>query len=1033
MRRTWSVAGLLFLSGMCALIYQTVWMREFRLVFGASTSATAAVLAIFMGGLGIGSALFGKRADRRAAPLNLYANFEFAISASAAASLPLLWLVRQIYLAMGGSVHLGLTAATAIRLLLAAVVLAIPTLAMGGTLPAAARAVETDSDTARRSLALLYGLNTLGAVFGTLLSTFFMLETFGNRKTLLVAVLVNVLVAVTARSISRSTETQNETPATTIPAVTEPSRDEDVHPRLVLIIAALAGFAFLLMELVWYRMLGPLLGGTSFTFGLILAMALFGIGAGGLAYSAWNRATLGGLALTTAAEALALVLPFALGDRLALLANVLRRLGDFGFDGHVLGWAVVAAIVVFPAAFVAGVQFPLLIALLGRGTRDVGRHVGLAYAWNTAGSIVGSLAGGFGLLPLLSAPGAWRAVTWLLAAAAVALAVHAMRQRAAALAAAAMVTVAIVATFATGPTALWRHSAIGVGRLGLYDSINEYRAVVNERRAMLIWDVDGRESSVALMGGNDLSMIFNGKSDGSAIADSGTQVMSGLIGALIHGAPKSSLVVGLGTGSTAGWLATVPSMQRVDVVELEPVALDIAEACAAVNQNVLAQPNVRIQIGDAREVLLVTRERYDLIFSEPSNPYRAGIASLYTREFYDAASKRLNPGGIFLQWMQAYDIDPLTLRTIYATISQVFPNVQTYWTSPSDLILLASAQSLQYDAGRLRQLLLTEPYRSGMRHTWRVDTLEGFFSHFAANEATARLLAEHALETNTDDRTIIEFSFARAVNARHESVLPRLRELARSRGENRPLRIVGAVDWNAVEANRMTAPFTPAPGTAPESVARFGFSQVHRRGDLRMASALWRQRNWTPVGVGELTAAAEALAEVGDERAAGYAAEVTPVHPVVAHAVLARLRFRQGRIDEAVDRLQKSFVHYRRDPWADPAIMRRAVEMTIGLARISPPHAAGLYDALRVPFAAGQLDFTRRAALVAIASSMEGCGPRTIEALGLFEPHVRWRREHLLLRAACYAKTDHALAAAATKDWNRFVAAEEVPLAPERP
>src|SRR5436190_536444 len=187
---------LLFGSGFCALVYQTAWLRQFRLIFGASTLATAAVLAIFMGGLGMGSALLGKRADAHPRPLAFYGKLELLISLSAALSPALLWLVAKIYFATGGSVLL--------RPILAVLVLGAPTVLMGGTLPSAARAIETSDDAGRRSLALLYGVNTLGAVAGTLAATFFMLERLGNRGTLFVAVAVNVVVGAAAVILSVS-------------------------------------------------------------------------------------------------------------------------------------------------------------------------------------------------------------------------------------------------------------------------------------------------------------------------------------------------------------------------------------------------------------------------------------------------------------------------------------------------------------------------------------------------------------------------------------------------------------------------------------------------------------------------------------------------------------------------------------------------------------------------------------------------------------------------------------------------------------
>ena len=412
------VAGFLFCSGLTALIYQTIWSRQFRLIFGSSTYATAAVLAIFMGGLGVGSLLLGKRADGKARPLEFYGNLELAIAVTAALSQPLLSMAGAVYVGLGGSATLGLGGASAVRLVLAAVVIGVPTFLMGGTLPAAARAIETGDDVRRRRVAVLYAANTVGAVAGALLSTFWMVERFGNRKTLLMAALVNLFVGVLARAAAR----RETPPAKSAEQTRTDSAGTPVPPRFVFAAAAVTGFAFLLMEMVWYRMLTPLLGGTTFMFGLVLAIALLGIGAGGAAYSFWRSdraASAAAFALTCALEAAAMALPFALGDRLAVLANSLQPRGVGTFGGQVLSWSLVTLITVFPAAFVSGIQFPLLINLLGSGRDKVGRDVGAAYAWNTAGAIAGSLAGGFGLMQLLSAPGCWRLVIALLAALAV--------------------------------------------------------------------------------------------------------------------------------------------------------------------------------------------------------------------------------------------------------------------------------------------------------------------------------------------------------------------------------------------------------------------------------------------------------------------------------------------------------------------------------------------------------------------------------------------------------------------------------------
>src|SRR5205823_2806250 len=391
-------------SEFCELIYQTTWLREFRLVFGASTAASAAVLGVFMAGLGFGGIILGRKSETKARPLAFYAQLELLIAGTAALSPLLILAARYLYIAAGGTQAMGMGFGTVVRLLLAGVIIGIPTFLMGGTLPAAARAAVTPEDLQRRAVGILYGTNTLGAVTGVAAGTFYFFENFGNRLTLWLAAILNVIVALTALRLARS-----------MPDLKDASKrsresdngDSDLHanPMFVFMAAALVGFAFFLMELVWYRMLGPLLGGSTFSFGLILAVALLGIGLGGVAYAFFDlkrSASPRLFAMTCAAEAFFIAVPYALGDRIAIITMLMRPLGTLGFHGHVIAWASLCFIVIFPAAFVSGLQFPLLIALLGQGRTRVGSQTGAAYAWNTIGAFIGSLGGGFGCIPMFS-------------------------------------------------------------------------------------------------------------------------------------------------------------------------------------------------------------------------------------------------------------------------------------------------------------------------------------------------------------------------------------------------------------------------------------------------------------------------------------------------------------------------------------------------------------------------------------------------------------------------------------------------------
>jgi len=1013
---TWQAAAFLFFSGASALIYQTVWMRDFRLIFGASTVATGAVLAIFMGGLGVGSALLGKRADRHPYPLAFYGQLEMIIAVSAAITPLLLMAVRAGYFAIGGSAVLGTFLATVVRLLLSTLVLAIPTVAMGGTLPAMARAVESSDDQGRRRLALLYGVNTIGAVAGALLSTFVLLERFGNRSTLLIAAAVNLAIGALAWFVGRRTVKQEQA------ATEEPFREAALPARLVLVAAALVGFAFLLMELVWYRMLSPLLGGTTFMFGLVLAIALLGIGAGGALYSFGNRervATATGFAITCTLEALAMIVPYAFGDRIAVFANALRSLRVFGFSGHVMAWALVTTAVVLPAAIVAGYQFPLLISLLGRGRESVGRNVGMAYAWNTGGSIAASLLGSFLLIPMLGARGSWKlAVGTLVALGAVTL-FFAMREayRRFAVLAAASAVASLLLVFTLGPTSVWRHSGIGAGRAPHLTTPNLLRDWMHNTRVATLFDKDGRESSIALMAGTDLGLIVNGKSDGSARDDAGTQVMSGMLPLLLHPDPKKALVIGLGTGTTSGWIADTPGIERVDTVELEPVVVDIATYFNSVNRNAMSNPKHVTSVGDAREVLLTTREKYDLIFSEPSNPYRAGIASLYTRDFYEATVNRLNPNGLFVQWVQMYSIETRTMKTIYATITSVFPNVDTWTTTSGDIVLVASRDPIVYDADLIRQRLSDEPYKRAAHNAWRVETAEGLLSHFIGSEKLARAAAAGVSELNTDDRQIIEFSFARSLE-RDIDLMNELLSAASRLGATRPTAVRGTFDWNKVDENRASISWLRSVHPKNE------FARKYDGADYAGALASWKAAPWTPVSSLDNAMLGHVLALSGDDTALTYIDPLRPWQPAEADALTGILLHRKGSYAGAASLFNDALTRYRQDPWPLLSVMEAAVTTAAEAAR-DPQAADKVLDALSQPYSAYVLEAPRERAYLAAAWEARKCGPATLAALRELEPNVPWTASVLQMRVVCYGAAGlQEQAARAQKDLQEFTHGE---------
>ena len=1063
------VSLLLLVSGMCALVFQTAWLREFRLIFGSTTPASAAVLAIFMGGLGLGNALLGKRADASANPLLWYGQLEMAISAAAIVSPFLVGLVRQIYFALGGQETLGTLGATAVRLLLATLVIGVPTFLMGGTMPAAARAAIGAGDESRRGVGWLYGLNTLGAVLGAVLGTFVLLERLGTRETLWAASAVNLLNSCFAywlsqrwspasgrvqgsgfgvqeerkREKAKRSSGGGRKPAETVVAVAKESEAAiaeeaaaAISPKLLFLAAGVVGFAFFLMELVWYRMLGPILGGTTFTFGLILAVALAGIGIGGALYPLLYRgraATLRDLALSCGAEALAIAIPLALGDRLAILALSLQGLRYFGFAGQIAAWTVICLIVIFPAAVISGVQFPLLVSLLGRGQRDVGKHLGQAFAWNTAGAILGALSGGFGLLSLATAPGAWKLCVILLAALSVVLLLTARRgeqQPLRMLPPLAVNFAAAICLFAVGPTAVWRHSGIGAGRANPPSAAgyNAMRDWAQLKRRMIAWETDGAEASVAISRGNAVAFLVNGKSDGDCVGDAGTQIMFPMIGAMLHPDPRECLVIGLGTGESAGWLAALPMTQRVDVAEIEPAIARVAQECALLNHNVLAHPKVHVAFNDAREVVQTTRRQYDLIASEPSNPYRAGVASLYTRDFYEAARQRLKPGGLFVQWLQGYEIDIPTVRMVLATLHGVFPHVEVWEAKPDDLVLVCSADPLSYDLARLQSRVELPAVREALRVGWRTTRVEGVLAHYVAGEKYVAAVAQQpAAEVNTDNQNLLEYSFARSIvpGAAGPFTVAGLREEARQLGDDRPAAISGDVDWEAVADQRLA--YLAAIGDAQFMPQGYTGDRGHRAvalanfdaGNGAGITASWELQSKPPFDLIETLALAWGYAELGDESKARPLIErLRPDGAIEAMILEADLLHQQKQHEAAADKLIAAFVAMRSDATVLRRVGEHAMRLAAEIVDKDEQQSPRLNEALSQPLAVLLLNEMRLRTRCYVAK--RASLPAAAAAIAELEPHVPWDYELLKLRQEAYQAIKDSREAIATRDLMLF-------------
>lgn len=885
----------LFVSGFCSLTYQVVWLREFRLLFGASTPAASAVLATFMGGLGLGGAILGRRVERSSRPARYYGLIEFGISITTLLTPVILIICRKAYIATGGSMVLGGIGGSLVQIALTAVVIGIPCFLMGGTLPAALSYAQSDTDERRTTTSVFYGVNILGALCGAFTANFFLLYLFGNLMTLAFAVALNfviaaaVIVIIAKNEDERDVETDSRENDKIGSQVEGEQEEETVPSRLIYTIAFLSGFVFFVTELVWYRISIPLLGGSVYNFGLILAVALAGMGIGGLLYAVISRyvkptsSLVAGISLLMS---LFLVLPFACGDWFAYFTLALQSstLG-FPFSEKVISWSLITVALVFPTSLFAGMQFPALISLLGRGGHGVAHQIGNAYAWNTLGAILGSLLGGFIFIPVFSLVGTWRGIALLSLLLAGLMLLPGLKKRreeevlegqvSRVVLVLGLFLVGVIGMKSVGPQSYWLNSAIGYGRTIMPVKASKASLIdfFRSRNRLEVSGFDGREASVAITRNKELALLTNGKSDGSALSDAGTQVMLPLIPALLHqNEVKKACVVGLGTGTSAGWLGAVPSLERVDVIELEPQLFKHIGPFDPVNQNCLENPKVNPIVGDAREILLVKGDAYDLIASEPSNPHRAGVANLYTQEFYRAVSDRLAPKGIFAQWLQAYEIDNETVSLIITTLSSVFPRVEIYQSLRSDLIFVCSNSEDPWDLSKIRNRIKEDPFKSALKYTWGIQSAEGFFCRSIANNNMVREIADHYGLVNTDGHNRLEFSLARELGGPvRESPCVNLWSLSvQKKMTLSPLS--GQLDWDEMRRAMVTTLIVL--DRKPERI--FSNSKGLGEADLKLYSTLVKSKSqpkvfleeWDgkPTNWVERHLEMSALAKAGDER-----------------------------------------------------------------------------------------------------------------------------------------------------------------------
>jgi spermidine synthase len=702
-------------SGCAALIYEIVWFQLLELVIGSSAVSLAVLLGTFMGGMCLGSLALPRLVSPRLHPLRVCALLELGLGVIGIAVLFGMPQVDRLY---GEAAGTGLPAFL-LRGAACAACLLPPTLLMGATLPAVARWVET-TPYGVSWLGLFYGGNIAGAVLGCLLAGFYLLRVYDMATATYVAAALNGTVALLGLSLAALTPHHA--------AAAEPILQRPVHmrgPWSVYLAIALSGACALAAEVIWTRLLSLLLGATVYTFSIILAVFLVGLGSGSGAGALLARASrrpgllLGACQVLLAAAIVWTSCTVAYSLPYWPINPTLSRSPWFTFQLDLARcmWAIL------PATCLWGASFPLALAASATQDTDPGRLVGGIYAANTVGAIVGAVGASLYLIPGLGTQDAQRVLVGVSAAAALLMLLPyfwpfrkvrvaggrpitlGFRVAGALLATTCLGWVAAVLAWSV-PDVPWQLLAYGRSLL-LYDN-----------QAYELCTAEGMNSSIAVTERSNGTRSFHvsGKVEASSQRqDMRVQRMLGHLPALLHPQPRSVLVVGFGAGVTAGSFVVHPDLENIVVCELEPLVPQVvAPYFVKENHDVAHDPRAEILCDDARHYVLTTPRKFDIITSDPIHPWVKGSATLYTKEYFELCKRRLNPGGLVTQWVPLYESNAAVVRSEIATFFAVFPN-GTIWSNDQagggyDLVLLGQVDALQIDADLLQERLNRPAY-----------------------------------------------------------------------------------------------------------------------------------------------------------------------------------------------------------------------------------------------------------------------------------------------------------------------------------
>jgi spermidine synthase len=784
------ILGCFFVSGLTGLIYEILWTRMIVKIIGSAPFAVTIVLTVFMGGLGLGSYLASRKIDRIKDPLRLvriYGLLELIIGAYGIVLPFLLILFRPLFALIYNHLFPYFLTYNLITFVGSFLLLIVPVTCMGATLPVLSRFFITRLSRVGTHVGRLYGLNTLGAALGALLCGFWLIQALGMWGALSFAVTLNAVIGILCILISRNPKKEGKTITVRQKKAKKQQNLKSLEPGYMalpgrvrssaLLIFCISGFCAMAYEVIWTKLLGLIVGPTTYSFTIVLVTFISGLALGSLFFG-WlgdrTKNILQLLLLTQIAAALfALVLSQILGNSQIFFAKLIYHFRDHFTQLTFLKAAILFVFMFFPT-FCLGATFPLVGKIYTKSLSQTGKSIGFAYAINSVGAIVGSFCAGFLLIPLVGKEQGLRLVIALQLLTALVIGVYLFwRERGRLSTLIPLVLPAVLLLVLLFPFPHWDRQMLSIGKYHRFEKpemrdIGWFEALFlgmerfsNYSGGEVVYFGEGiggfttvLKTELDILGNEGYALYCSGKPEASSKLDMDTQTLSAHVPMLFHNNPERVLVIGLASGITAGEVLHYP-VDQLDVVDINGLVVEASHFFRPWNNHVLSDPKTRLIIQDARAHMELSNSTYNVISSEPSNPWMAGLATLFTKDFFSLVKSRLKDDGVFVQFIHTYQMDWHTFSLVGRTFAEVFPKSLLMRTNPSSLGPDFLLIGFKGEGGLKEHIGAKKLHYAGQSRNVTINHHRVFY-HLIVNEDLKRLFGDGPI--NTDARPWLEFT-----------------------------------------------------------------------------------------------------------------------------------------------------------------------------------------------------------------------------------------------------------------------------------